>query len=135
SDGRWTRECRLIFPDATYFLADPLPENEASLRALRSRNPNVTIWRGAIGASTSTMELYCHGDQSSFLASRDAESVRHSVPVRTLDSFLNFGTFGSPMLLKADVQGYEIEVLKGAEQCLQRTEMLLLETSIHRLYE
>lgn len=40
-----------------------------------------------------------------------------------------------PLLIKADVQGYEIDVLQGATSCLDRTEIILLELSFRRLYE
>lgn len=38
--------------------------------------------------------------------------------------------FPSPDFVKLDVQGYEIEVLKGADRILQSAEFVLLEVSI-----
>jgi hypothetical protein len=38
-------------------------------------------------------------------------------------------------LLKLDLQGYEIEALKGARAVLGRTDYVLLETAFKRLYE
>ena len=35
--------------------------------------------------------------------------------LRTLDSFIDTSCLQPPMLLKADVQGYELEVLKGGK--------------------
>ena len=40
------------------------------------------------------------------------------------------GVLDGPVLLKLDVQGYELEVLKGAARALEATEMLLLEVSV-----
>jgi hypothetical protein len=44
-------------------------------------------------------------------------------------------TIQQPDMIKADVQGFEIEVLKGAEKCLENTELLLLEVSYRRIYQ
>jgi FkbM family methyltransferase len=135
SDGRWTRECRTVFPEAHYFLADPLPDNKAALRNLERSDRRVRVWTGAIGSAEGFMEIYCHGDQSSFLASREFSGPNRRVEVRTLDSFLASHSFEGPLLLKADVQGHEIEVLRGAARCLEITEMLLLEVSFQRFYD
>lgn len=135
SDGRWTHECRAVFPGAQYFLADPLPQNEPVLTNLARTDNRVRVWTGAIGAAPGSLDLYCHGDQSSFLASREFSGPVRRVEVRTLDSFLAKGDFEAPLLLKADVQGHELEVLRGATRCLEVTEMLLLEVSFQRFYD
>lgn len=64
---------------------------------------------------------------------RAAESI--VVPVRTLDSFLVSGEIAPPQFIKADVQGYELEVLRGASAALTSTDAVLLEVSFRELYE
>lgn len=135
SNGQWTRECRTIFPDARYFLADPLPENRTALQTMAQSDARISIWNGAIGAEAGQLELHCHGDQSSFLPSNDFKGPPRAVEVRTLDSFFDASTFNAPCLIKADVQGFELEVLRGATRCLEQTEMLLLELTFRRYYE
>jgi FkbM family methyltransferase len=135
SDGTWTRECLEVFPESRYLLVDPLPANAAALDALRSRHRNVRVWQGAVGRAKGELELLVHGDQSSFLAS-DSFAAREAkrVEVRTLDSFLGTELLDPPDLIKADVQGYELEVLRGATACLETTQLLLLEVSYRRIY-
>jgi FkbM family methyltransferase len=135
SDGTWTRECRTIFPDAIYFLADPLEENRSALDAFAGANNRLHIWHGAIGAQHGEMSLTIHGDQSSFLDSAEFGGSKRIVPVRTLDSFIDEVKFRAPVLLKADVQGFELEVLKGAARCIEMTEAMLLEVSFRRIYD
>lgn len=135
SDGRWTLECINVFPSAQYFLIEPLEENRERLNALAKSSSGIQVWHGALGANSGSLPLNTHGDQSSFLPSIEYPGEAHPVEVRTLDSFLISNRYSAPFLLKADVQGYELEVLKGAEHCLAHTEMLLLEVSFRRIYE
>lgn len=136
SNGTWTRACLRIFPDAGYFLVDPLSRNCAALDALAAERANVRVWHGALGAARGRMEIRVHGDQSSFLASESFPSQeRESVEVRPLDALLEEGSLGPPELIKADVQGYELQVLEGARRCLETTQLLLLEVSFRRLYQ
>ncbi|MCP4613426.1 MAG: FkbM family methyltransferase [Planctomycetes bacterium] len=136
--GAWTRKCLELFPDAEYFLVEPLDENSVCLNELQQTNPKVKVWQGALGSQPGQFELYSHGDQSSFFTSEYSQSNEAStrtVPVRTLDSFMEDSTIQQPDMIKADVQSFEIEVLRGAEKCLENTELLLLEVSYRRIYQ
>ena len=55
--------------------------------------------------------------------------------LRTLDSILATDNFPQPDLIKLDVQGYELEVLKGSETALAGAEAVLMEVSIVELYQ
>ena len=58
-----------------------------------------------------------------------------TVEATTVDSLFVVHGSRSPVLLKADVQGYELEVLKGATRCLASTELLILEVSFRKIYK
>lgn len=136
--GEWTMECLRVYPEAAYFLVDPLEENVASLKRLASRHKNVHFWQGGIGSQAQKQVLFASGDQSSLYASEyppDSTNPRREIEVRTLDSFLGPGGLRAPGLLKADVQGYELEVLKGGIQVLRLAEMVLLELHFRRNYD
>ena len=135
SDGRWMLECAAIFPDSNYALFDPLPENVAVLGEIARSSSGSTYWSGALGPAAGTMQLNVHGHQSSFFSSNEFKGTPIDVEVRALDSFIEPMQFQAPMLLKADVQGYELEVIAGAQRCLEMTEVVLLEVSFRRLYE
>jgi len=135
--GTWTSECLGICPDARYFLIDPLPSNRATLAELESRHANVSVWFGAAGAKGGELVIHSHADQSSPLVAvepgwRATESI--TVPVRTIDSFVASGEIAPPQLIKADVQGYELEVLRGATEALASADAVLLEVSFRGLY-
>ncbi len=135
SDGRWTKECLQVFAQARYALFDPLPENVEALSDLVTTHPSFAFWSGAIGAEETRLPLKSHGHQTSFYDSADFKGPPLEVEMRTLNSFIESMGFRAPMLLKADVQGYELEVLRGATRCLQMTELLLLEVSFKQIYD
>jgi len=49
--------------------------------------------------------------------------------MKTLDSVVAWRKMIGPILLKADVQGYELEVLRGANETLRNIEVILLEVA------
>lgn len=136
--GEWTVQCMRVIPDAQYLLIDPLQENQAHLDGLSCEHANVHYWSGALGARAEQRDMHVHGDQSSFLTSDFSESSiegRRRIETKTLDALLLESAFGPPQLIKADVQGYELEVLRGAEQSLHSVDYVLLEVSFQQIYE
>lgn len=138
AEGTWTRDVITIFPAARYVLIDPLPQNSAALKEAAKKAPNIHYVNAAIGAESGSLDLYTHGDQSSFLRSADFSGRAIRVAVRTCDDVLadvpNLPAEPS-ILVKIDVQGHEVEVLKGAHRTLDHTEILLVEVSTQRIYE
>lgn len=134
-DGCWTRECRKIFPGCGYVLVDPLEANREVLAAMAAADPRISVWHGVAAAAAGTLRLFEHADQSSVLASEDFPGVPRTVPATTVDALFAQRGSPAPVLLKADVQGYELEVLKGATCCLVHTEMLIVEVSFREIYE
>ena len=47
----------------------------------------------------------------------------------------DLNTYEAPYLLKIDVEGYELELLKGAEKTLEDTGLIVVETSLIERYE
>lgn len=137
--GTWTEEVRSFFPEALYVLVDPLPENLEPLGAVAVRCRNALVVAAAVGARSETREFRIHGDQSSFLNSLAFPGESITVPVRTCDGILDDvwppHRNAPKVLLKIDVQGFEMEVLRGADRTLECTDALLVEVSIQRIYE
>lgn len=137
--GTWTLECREVFPAATYLMVDPLPENAQALAAVAAELPGVDYWIGALGAQPGRRTIHSHGDQSSFLGSPDFKGAAIECEVRRCDDLvrerLGFEAGRRDLVLKADVQGAELEVLAGASETLAATELVLAELSVQQLYE
>lgn len=77
----------------------------------------------------SGVQFHLSGTGSSVMEEVTGLSDGHiCLPMERLDD-LRLG-LASPLLVKLDVQGYELEVLSGALQTLDRTEVLLAEVSL-----
>ena len=94
---------------------EPNPDIVPELRARCGHWKNWTLVEAGLGAAPGFATLYSrerHG-QSGLLADWEASRVTatHEVPVLTLDAAL--AHFGRPWYCKIDVEGWELEVLRG----------------------
>jgi methyltransferase, FkbM family len=144
--GQFTAACLAYFPTAEVLAIEALPSLKEGLTALFSGNPRVTVIGKACGAVSEFKTFYQneYDKSSSFLRLSEKheqafpEATRTSqieVEVTTLDRLLQDWRQPQIDLLKLDVQGFEMEVLKGAAESLRVTRHVLLETSFAPLYE
>ena len=67
---------------------------------------------------------------------KDEELVKKNkqkqVQVTSIDDLIESGEMEIPQIIKLDIQGYEIEALKGATKTFGVTELYLLETSMFK---
>jgi FkbM family methyltransferase len=105
---------------------EPLPGNRRALERLRALNPAlpVTIVPAAIGDTDGEARLGVMPDNSmGKLASSTFQPDAHpiasiAVPVRRLDSLARAGEIPPPSVMKIDVEGAEVDVLRGAAEVL-----------------
>ena len=132
SDGTWSRRCQEVFPHARYFCVDPLVENQPSLARFSGECANVSYWRGCLGSKTGSVTLNVDGHGTSVLSGHTGNpyGIQREVEIETLDNLIQCGVCPEPDLLKLDVQGYELEVLKGAMGALRKTQAVIAELSL-----
>ena len=96
---------------------EPNPVVLPELQARCSHRKNWTVVPTALGSGAAIATLYAresHG-QSSLAAEWEGNVIgTYNVPVVTLDSAIQ--CFGSPAFCKIDVEGWELEVLRGLTQ-------------------
>jgi FkbM family methyltransferase len=135
--GEFARECLKLWPDARIACFEPLPHVLPVLDALAARHREIAVHGVMLGASEAeAVTLNCAETASSALREHHQSHPTMRCRQTTVDAVVAQYYGGqSPDLLKIDVQGYELEVLKGAEHALAGIGVVLAELNfidIHR---
>lgn len=109
---------------------DPLWDIVARM-ALGDANEESHINVSANSQSSSLLQVM---DRSVAAEAQSAFTGTEAVAVRRLDDVVQ-PTWASPFALKIDTQGYELQVLRGAPECLKSTQLILVEMSLVKLYD
>jgi FkbM family methyltransferase len=117
---------RLVGPSGRVFAFEPDPRNAARLRrnvALNAFEPIVEVDERAVSGRDGRATLHrSDPDHSGWgsLAAHADETSTVDVSTTTLDSFLEARGIDRVDLLKADVEGSEIDLLRGATRSLRK---------------
>jgi FkbM family methyltransferase len=143
--GQFARELRSAGYRGRIVSFEPISSLNTQLRSVANDDPNWTIAEPtAIGAESGMIEINIAGntESSSILAMLPSHSeaapqskyVRtESVPIHRLDEVCNLSP-SDRVMLKIDVQGYERQVLAGAEEVLKLCRAVISELSLVPLY-
>jgi FkbM family methyltransferase len=131
--GDWSRMTSQVFPSAQFFMIEGNPDNEPFLRnsaSMFGQNSEYSIL--LLGPEDKDgVTFYKLGTGSSVLRELTTfERSQVTLPMRTLDRFMESRPYNSPVLLKLDVQGFELQVLLGGTSTLNRAEVVIMETSL-----
>lgn len=121
------------FPNAKYFLIEPVEECRPILEQLK-RRLDAEYFMVAAGAENGAITFNVHDDisGSSMFAQVEGKALdgeARTTPMRRLDSLLP-EKLEYPIFLKVDTQGAEIEVLKGLGARLREIDLMILETTM-----
>lgn len=143
NQGNWTRALLSIFPNASCLMFEPVPAFAGDLKRI-SESQHAHYWGVGISDSDGTLDL-CSVTQngaatsgSTFLESSHAESyglAKIPVQVRSLDSLVSSHEIPIPELVKIDVEGFEMPVLRGAESLFGLTELFIIELSLYSFWQ
>jgi FkbM family methyltransferase len=144
--GQFALAVRQWAPKARVIAFEPLPGPASRFRKLFQGDSRVTLHRTAIGAAagTATMHVSAADDSSSLLPISEmqerlfpgtAEVRTEVVEVGQLCDFISCDEIMPPALLKIDVQGYELETLKGCTDLIHLFDLVMVECSFMELYQ
>jgi len=143
--GQFAMAVRRWAPTARVIAFEPLAEAANCFRKVFHRDSRVIIHQAAIGpeAGETTIHVAAVDDSSSLLPISTkqerlfpgtSEIRTEIVKVGRLSDFVASEEIVSPAMLKLDVQGYELEALRGCEELLKRFSYVYAECSFMELY-
>jgi FkbM family methyltransferase len=133
-EGNWSRMARRIWPASKIIMFEP---NAAKLEVISraARSLNATFFQDLLGATDETEVVFNLMESGSSVMSERSPLARtqETRRLRRIDSAIP--SLEGSTLLKIDAQGYELEILKGAENILPRIEAILLEVAVIEINE
>lgn len=146
--GQWASDFRRCRPDSYILSFEPDLRCKIELETAASLDDKWSLNFIALGSSDSVSEMNLwdmEGGSSSlvplnefgegFTGWKNADMNIIKVPVRKLESIMEEGQLKkSSSVLKIDVQGYEMEVLTGAEKILRDFKVIEIELPLIELY-
>lgn len=143
--GQFAMVARRCIPQARVISFEPLPAAAAKFRAVFADDDRVTLHEVAIGPvpGNATIHVSRRDDSSSLLPITStqvalfpgtAEVATATVRVAPLREFVSSEDIQPPAFLKLDVQGYELEALRGCEDLLGQFSYVYAECSFMELY-
>jgi FkbM family methyltransferase len=127
SNGSWSESVMAHFPDAKYLLIEAQPAHDVGLKRFVTRHPNAQYVLKAAGEKAGAVyfdNAEVFGGEAMTQPSRD-NLIK--VPVCSIDEEIAARALLGPYLLKFDVHGFELPILRGADQTLKNTALLIME--------
>jgi FkbM family methyltransferase len=142
--GTWTLLAKAIFPAAEVHAFEPLEAHCATFSEATSSLLGVRLHRLALGSvrANPQMHVFDRSDASSLLEMTREGSQRYGlrdertviVPLERLDDVVCAQSLPQPDIIKLDIQGFELEALRGAGAALRGARAIISEVSFVELY-
>lgn len=144
--GEWSLEIARHFPEVPIYAFEPLEDCFQALESKKSQLPQLQAYHIALGdtsgeniiyrsSNPSSSSLLKMGDLHKKAAPKSSGSTEEKIITNTLDQIAAEYQIDGPLFAKIDVQGFEMQVLRGGLKTLEKTAVLLCETSFQPLYE
>lgn len=132
--GEWTKNVKEIYPNASILLVEAQPERAQEISFLVKDSRNLYFESSLVGSKDDDEVIFnvLKTGSSVFkqLHKSKTQSKTVTLKTKTLDTLVEKNKLKGGYFIKLDVQGYELEVLKGASNILKETEVVLMEASL-----
>lgn len=143
--GQFSLISRLLKPDTPIIAFEPIPTEAEVFCRVTSGFKNIQLHQTALGEQCGEAEIHLSrsadsssllpiGEKQKSLFKNTDEVGTLKVPIKRLDDFQSEWENYSQILLKIDVQGFELSVLKGAVETLKHCAYVYVECSETELY-
>jgi FkbM family methyltransferase len=133
--GRWSLAAARLAPGAEIHAFEPHPEVYEELVRELAPFPNVVAHNFGLGAAAAQAELHFDPDRTSLSSVHDRQLASFGltlgqtvmVELRTIDSTIAELNLDSVDLVKIDVEGHELETLRGARESLEHERLRVVQ--------
>jgi FkbM family methyltransferase len=135
----WTNESQRIWPDAEYVVFEAMDSSEFLYKE-RGLGYHIGLLSDQNGKEVDFYQNDYHPGGNSYYRENEEvnpqapqyfnESHRRRLTTVTLDAVAGLKEFPAPDLIKMDVQGAELDILKGAEETLKTAKHIILELQV-----
>lgn len=144
--GQFARETRKNLPDCQIYSFEPLKECFDKLNINFKNDARFMAFNLALGRESSETEMNksSYTPSSSLLTMAEEHkklfphTKRHTsekIRMEALDRMSSRLKLEKELLIKIDVQGFEMEVLRGGKNILRQAKTIIIENSFVKLYE
>jgi FkbM family methyltransferase len=144
--GQFALAAALHFPGSKIYSFEPLPEVFRELQentrrrnnirsfncAIGNHNGHISFYRNQYSRLSSSLEINENNDNPRYIENNTSLT---RVASFKLDHFSELIHFTHPVLLKIDVQGMEVDVIKGCTDLLPQIDFILCEAAVVLLYK
>ena len=143
--GTWSLLTKALIPDSIVHSFEPVESHATEFKNRMSNVKDVTLHQIGLGNHTQELNINItnRSDASSLLKPMKLVEEQYNVrkekeeliTIFALDDYTINHKIPLPDFIKIDTQGYELEVFKGAEKCINHAKWILCEVSFFTYYE
>lgn len=136
--GTWSLLADTLIPNTVIHAFEPIPKYQENFLHTTKNLSNTTLHKVGVGAENKKAKFNFAGHSSSFLEvsqnllkmfPNEKKVGEIEVDMVRLDDYVIKNKIAFPDLMKLDVEGYELEVLKNATECMRHCQYIILEVS------
>lgn len=143
--GQFAAHARVAFPLASIISFEPIESCFIELKNKFADDKNFKAYNCAIGRSNrkTTFHNNDYAPSSSMLEiaeehvthfPKTAHTTATVIEEKMFEEVIDISSLSKPCLIKIDVQGYELEVIKNNAKMLNAADTVIIETSFKQLY-
>lgn len=128
-EGQWAIDFLEVFPGTKILMLEAQASKADRLNKVIEQYPSVQ-WHNALLSAEDGKKLFFIEDETASHVDTSIKDAEGGHVSETIDAIIERKKLNLPDFIKLDVQGFELEVLAGAEKSLANAEFCLLEVSL-----
>ena len=140
--GQFSVLARSYFPNAKIYSFEPQKHTLSTQKKIFLYDKHIKFFQIGLGNEKCNKKFYITNreDSSSFLEpekTTNTYGVNHfqNIKINKLENIISLNQLKEKVLIKLDVQGFELEVLKGAKKLLKNVDYIITEFSYQKIYK